>query len=280
MLGCVVDFANSNDINEPEFRNIHAHYDAFQTRALRLGVELPDSAEEYLSLKFLVDQITKVKEYIKLHKTESMTQLFYCGTAAGNFFRNLGMAKLIKSRFTEESQPGLLGSLVPQANKFLQNLIKHAKELGVDIGDRLEEDLSDMCDKYINSQVEQDLHSIRVRLKKKMCAPRSEISSPPPPQLDSTVYKRSEIDPTRVITDQCWTVSLVRLPDRSNPQHAFIVLEGTAGRKSKIWFPDFVAAHWFDAVRPGTEDGNVTRHSKSNVRKSSSIELNRTQSVD
>lgn len=71
------------------------------------------------------------------------------------------------------------------------------------------------------------------------------------------VIKRSEIDPTRVITDECWTVSLVRLPDRPNPQHAFLVLEGKEGGKSKIWFADFVAVHWFDVLRPGTEEGNV-----------------------
>ena len=67
------------------------------------------------------------------------------------------------------------------------------------------------------------------------------------------VIKRSEIDPTRVITDECWAVSLVRLPDCPNPQHAFLVLEGKEGGKSKIWFADFVAVHWFDVLRPGTE---------------------------
>ena len=27
--------------------------------------------------------------------------------------------------------------------------------------------------------------------------------------------------------------------------------------ESQIWFADFVAAHWFDAVKPGTEEGKV-----------------------
>ena len=72
------------------------------------------------------------------------------------------------------------------------------------------------------------------------------------------VDKLSEIDQTRVITDQHWTVSLVRLPDRSNGEHAFIVLEGKSGGKSMVWFVDFVAVNWFDVACPtGTHDGIV-----------------------
>ena len=87
--------------------------------------------------------------------------------------------------------------------------------------------------------------------------PRSEISNPPPQLESSSSVRRSEVDPTRVIIDDFWTVSLVRLPDRSNPEHAFIVLEGKTGRMSKIWFAGFFAAHWFDVFRPGTEEGKV-----------------------
>ena len=141
---------------------------------------------------------------------------------------------------------------------FLQDLIKRAKDLGVDIGDQLEVELKDICDNYMNFKFDQDFDSIRVRLKMKVCGLGSEMSNPWP-KLESSgaVYKRSEVDPTRVITDEYWTVSLVRLPDRSNSEHAFIVLEGKTGRMSKIWFADFVAVHWFDAVKPGTEEGKV-----------------------
>lgn len=60
VLGLITmaDLTNSSDINDPELCNIHVDYDAFQIRALKLGVELPDLAEECLSLEFLVDQIT------------------------------------------------------------------------------------------------------------------------------------------------------------------------------------------------------------------------------
>jgi hypothetical protein len=69
--------------------------------------------------------------------------------------------------------------------------------------------------------------------------------------------KRSEVDPTRIITDDYWAVSLVRLPDSSNNQHAFLVLEGKTGNTSKIWFADFVAKENLDQLRPGMRDGKV-----------------------
>lgn len=145
---------------------------------------------------------------------------------------------------------------------FLQDLIKRSKDLGVDIGDQLEVELRDICDNYMNLKFDQDFDSIRARLKKKVCGLGSETSNPSPQQeLTGAVYKRSEDDPTRVITDECWAVSLVRLPDRSNSEHAFIVLELKTGKMSKIWFADFVAVHWFDAVKPGTEDGKVRMES-------------------
>lgn len=109
--------------------------------------------------------------------------------------------------------------------------------------------------------------AFRVRLKKNVFGGlRTEISNPPPQrEPSSTVYKRSEVDPTRVITDECWTVSLLRLPDRSNSEHAFIVVEGKTGRKSKIWFADFVAVGWFGAVTPGTKEGKVRMESYESV---------------
>ena len=69
--------------------------------------------------------------------------------------------------------------------------------------------------------------------------------------------KRSEVDPTRTITEHDWVISLVRLPDRSQSQHAFLVLEGKSENKSMIWFADFVAKDDLDLLRPGTRDGKV-----------------------
>lgn len=237
------------DLNEQPFHVIQENYDLFKTRAWKLGVELPDITEGILSRQFLDDQITKVREYINLHKTESMSQLYELGYAAEQFFRSLVMVSVIKN----QTKAPLV---------FLQDLIQRAKDLGVDIGDQLEVELRDICDNYMNLKFDQDFDSIRARLKKKVCGLGSEISNPSPQrELTGAVYKRSEVDPTRVITDECWAVSLVRLPDRSNSEHAFIVLEGKTGKMSKIWFADFVAVHWFDAVKPGTEDGKVRMES-------------------
>ena len=69
--------------------------------------------------------------------------------------------------------------------------------------------------------------------------------------------KRSEIDPTRIITKEYWTVSLVRLPDSSHSQHAFLVLKGKSNNKSMIWFIDFVANDEYDLLLPGMRDGKV-----------------------
>ena len=69
--------------------------------------------------------------------------------------------------------------------------------------------------------------------------------------------KRSEIDPSRFITNAHWTISLVRLPNRSNNEHAFLVLEGQSGNTLMIWFVDFVANDALDLLRPGMRDGKV-----------------------
>ena len=71
------------------------------------------------------------------------------------------------------------------------------------------------------------------------------------------VIKHSEIDPTRIITDEFWAISLVRLPDSRNVQHAFLVLEGKTGNKSMIWFADFVANNWRYSWSPGLREGKV-----------------------
>ena len=71
-----------------------------------------------------------------------------------------------------------------------------------------------------------------------------------------TKYKRCEVDRTRIITNDYWAVSLVRLPHSSNDEHAFLVLEGIKGNKSMIWFADFVA-NSLDLLLPGIRGGKV-----------------------
>ena len=259
LLSISIQAYESMSVGKIEQEIIQVNYNSFKTRALKLEVQLPDLPEDGLThQRFLSDQITKVREYINLHKTESMSQMFELGNAAEAFLKSLLLVKMIiKDKTPAERHSENLETLVLDMNTCLQNLIENAKKLDEDNANQLEEELKKDCDN-LKQNFDQDLDSIRIRLKKKLCGSRSKISSPPL-QLESSnaVYKCSEVDPTRIITDQCWAVSLVRLPDRSNPQHAFIVLEGKKGRKSKIWFTDFVAANWFDAVHPGTEEGKV-----------------------
>ena len=76
-------------------------------------------------------------------------------------------------------------------------------------------------------------------------------------KLCKETAKHSEVDPIRMITNEYWLISLVRLPDTLHPEHAFLVLEGKTGSKSMIWFVDFVANDYLDLLRPGIRDGKV-----------------------
>ena len=243
------DEAILRSLQAQPFCVIQESYDRFKRSALKLGLELPDLTEDTLNQQFLKDQIANVRAYIAENKAHAMSQIYQCSFEASPFVLDLITSKK-------------MGTEPTVAPSYLPRFITRARELGVDIGDQLEEEMKDICDNYRNLNFDQDLDSIITRLKKKVCGLGSEISNPSPKLvLSDAVYKRSEVDPTRVITDECWTVSLVRLPDRSNPEHAFIVLEGKTGRMSKIWFADFVAVHWFDAVKPGTEEGKVRMES-------------------
>lgn len=236
------------DVNEESFHYIQDFYDPFKTIASKLGINVPNLTEDVLNQQFLRDQITEVGNSINLSRTGAMSQLYECGCAASRLFTSLTMARGTYRR-TMEARPNI-------APLLLQKLIKCAEDLGEPIDDQLEEELYDICNNYMDSEFHEDLYSIRLRVMKKVCGLGGEILDPSPKKR-----KRCEVDATRVVTDDLWVVSLVRLPDRSNPEHAFIVLEGKTGRKSKIWFADFVAAQWFGSVEPGTREGKVRMES-------------------
>lgn len=231
------------DLNEMPFDVVRQLYDRFRTRASKLQINVPNLTEDVLNQQFFIDQKHFVENLINLNKTGAMFQLYLCGCHASLFFTNLSVSKTMNTRPTN-------------ALTHLQNLIEQARDLGEAIDDQLEEALQNIWDDYMNLKFDQDLNSIGLKLKNKVCGLGSEILNPSP-----TGYKRSEVDPTRIIIDECWAVSLVRLPERSNPEHAFIVLEGKSGRRSKIWFADFVTTEWFGSVEPGTGEGKVRMES-------------------
>lgn len=240
----------------PGSRGLKEEYEHFKVRARKLGVELPDFTDDMIG-QVLQDQIVKVEQYIDLHKSTRMIEMFRAGRVAEMFFLHLLVIAEAQRREDPAEKEGLTDA-VRLADQVLSKLMQSAKNLGVVIGDQLEGELQ----KYVYNPIPWSDHTdIKIKLQKVMCGPRIEVSSKPPPQPESPravyKYKRSEIDPTRVITDECWTVSLARMPDRSNAEHAFIVLEGKSGGKSKIWFADFVPRRWFGVACPGTEDGKV-----------------------
>ncbi len=66
----------------------------------------------------------------------------------------------------------------------------------------------------------------------------------------------SAIDSSRPILDNVWVISLVRKPDDVHAEHAFLILEGKQGNRSKIWFMDFIGK----SVLPGMGDGRIRIH--------------------
>jgi hypothetical protein len=69
--------------------------------------------------------------------------------------------------------------------------------------------------------------------------------------------KHSDVDPSRLITDANWAISLVRLPDSGDIEHAFLVLEGITGNTSIIWFADFVQNNKLPKLTPTLAHGKV-----------------------
>lgn len=101
-----------------------------------------------------------------------MVQLLYTGKAVQLFFASLQWIEESDKETKESAGEGLV-LLAPRS---LQVLIEFVKQLDVDIGDQLKEELKDICDNYMNSKYDQDLKDgLRVRLKKKLCGSRSEI---------------------------------------------------------------------------------------------------------
>ena len=120
-----------------------------------------------------------------------------------------------------------------------------ADEKGVDIS----EELRTLANRETELLDFVDIKRLKLKLKMKLCSLATNESM--------TSTKRSAIDPTRMISNDYWVISLVRLPDRGNSEHAFLVLEAKTGTTSKIWFIDFVAAQDADLFLPGIQDGKV-----------------------
>jgi hypothetical protein len=212
------------------------YYSYFQKFGRRLGTDLPDqppkeTTSNHEMEQFLQDQINHVENFLKEHKTEHIQQVYFAGQSVRRVIFVLEVLHL--PRYKELN---LAGGLPPHVNL----LKRRAKVLDIDISEELtkinnHESLND-----------NDIKLLESNLKHKLCTRRAE-------------QKRSEIDTTRIITNDYWAISLARLPHTRNEEHAFLVLEGKMGNKSMIWFIDFVTNDPSDMFHPGARNVQVRK---------------------
>ena len=217
-------------------------YCRFKTLASKLGIDLPDlppeetTAEDEMN-RFYSHQVTRVEKDLYHYKSKYIQKIF----SIGDRFGKLSITISKCSDAFDENET-LWGENVHQLPKLVKQLQVRAESLGVDISEELRQ-IDDP------KQLDEDVANLlEWELKTKLCKRANE------PTRNA---RRSEVDPTRMITDDYWTISLVRLPESVNNKHAFLVLEGIISTKSMIWFADFIANDEFDLTCPGIRDGKV-----------------------
>ena len=217
-------------------KDLAQYYFEFKTLASKLGANLPDQLPEEKTtgdeiVRFNRNQVYRVENYLHQHKTSYIQEIFF-----------------IANRVEELSDvlSGCIGKKTvfwKNPSVFVEELQIRAKSLGIDISEELSK--VNVHEKFNDD----DLNLLELKLKAKLCKRANE----------PTQMVRSEVDPTRIITDDYWAISLVRLPDRSNSEHAFLVLEGMEGNTSKIWFADFVTNDISDLALSGMRNGKVRK---------------------
>lgn len=204
-----------------------------QGLARKLGINLPDPpTEETTTDAEIKTFILKQSEYVKeclTNRANSCIKILY---HAGYEMTFLNALLLLVCHGDS--------NVTQRVTQTVRNLETYAKLQDINIS----EELSKV--KNTEQLKEEDIAEIDRELRMKLMV-----------KCKRPENKRSEIDPTRIITKEYWAVSLVRLPDSSHSQHAFLVLEGKSDNKSMIWFIDFVANDESDLVLPGMRDGKV-----------------------
>ena len=170
--------------------------------------------------RFFLKQIGLVEKYIFEHKHNKIGYLYEAAV------------QVEKSRRIVETS--INGSI----KNNLVNPVKNIKEAAQNLNVRINDELNQL-ENYYNF----DTGCIN-RIKAKLC------------EVKPTV-KRSEVDHTRIITNEYWAVSLVQLPSALHCDHVFLVLEGKTDDKSMIWFADFVAHNLVDIIYSRIKKGKV-----------------------
>jgi hypothetical protein len=231
-LGCVkqqiMRFIRKNGTKTITEQDIYSH---FQTLASKLCIDIADKPSKKTTAEtneeqFIGTQIINARNFILQHKSKEIQEMYFIGDCVENILFTLCSS-------ANSNDPEELPKLV-------QDLQGHAESRGVDIGDELSKI------NHHESLNEEDLKKLHSELKMKLC--KGKRGEP----------KRSEIDSSRIITDEQWAISLVRLPDTCYNKHDFLVLEGKAVSKSMIWFIDFVANGNYNLFScPWIRDGEV-----------------------
>ncbi len=235
-------YKSGNPLQRDDIKEI---YFAFKTLASKLDIDLPDQPPETTTedkVIFYRNQVTRVENHLKQHKDIYSEKIFSMGYDVEELLNCL-------STCNDEvfgKNESLSNQNVERLPKLADKIKIRAKSLGIDTS----EELSKVNDH--EKLDKDDLDSLQLNLKTKLCKLR--VKKPTQKVMNT---RRSEVDRTRIITDEYWAISLVRLPDSSNSQHAFLVLEGKSGNESMIWFADFVAEGTLHTFSPGIKDGIV-----------------------
>ena len=202
--------------------------------ARNLGIHLQDPPDETTAddemETFFIRHDTHVQECITKIGNPHITRLFY----TSYYITCLRMHVRIKC----DNRPD---QNVHELNEDIQHFANQLQRFA----DTLDVDLSEELEKAKNAKQGEELDEITTQIMEKLQIPKRSQN------------KQSEIDPTRIIMDEYWVVSLVRIPDSSHSEHAFLVVEGKSGNKSMIWFADFVAKNPSDLLLQGMRDGQV-----------------------
>ena len=211
-----------------EYQDGTATYREYKRLASKFNIDLPEPPLEQRmdskqKGKFFYKQFDTVEKSLIDNKPKNMIGLYSAATVVEEL-------REVLQRSTE------INKNILELSTYVKPVKQAAEYLEVDINDELKQ-----LENYYNF----DTGCID-EIKKKLCK-----------VTQSQAARRSEVDQNRIITDDSWAVSLVRLPDTHNNEHAFVVLEGKTGSKLMIWFADLVANDTLDLIRPGMRDGKV-----------------------
>ena len=205
-----------------------AVYKEYQDLASKFNIALEDPPLGKINYRdkmqtFFSEQIGLVEKYISKNKPNNIGYLYKAAVHVEK-----------SRRILEISMNDINGS----KNNLVYS-VKNIKEAAQNLDVRIDDELN-----QLENSNNFDTGCLN-RIKTKLCKVKPTVT-------------RSEIDPTRIITNEYWAVSLVRLHRILHGDHVFLVLEGKTDDKSMIWFADFVAPDdLFASICSGLKKGRV-----------------------